>query len=243
MSLGRELARGLLQLIYPGLCASCGRALVADAVDFCPTCRAALTSDPHQACPRCAATVGPHVTLEGGCNHCRASRFHFDSAVRLGPYEGLLRDTVLRLKNARSEALAENVGKLWAEHAGARLHALGVEAIVPVPLHWWRRWTRGYNQTEALAGALAEALGLPCERGPIRRRRGTPPQTRQTPTGRWDNMRGAFQAVLPNRVTGRSVLLVDDVLTTGSTCSEAARALLEAGAARVQVAVLAKSTS
>lgn len=243
MSLGRELARGFLQLLYPGLCAICGRSLNADAVDFCPTCRAALTSDPLPSCPRCAATVGPHVSLDGGCSHCRDSRFHFDGVVRLGPYEGLLRETILRLKHAYSEGLAENVGKLWAAYAGERLRGLGVEVIVPVPLHWWRRWERGYNQTEALAGALADGLGLPCERSPIRRQRATAPQTRQTPKGRWDNLRGAFQAVLPNRIAGRSVLLVDDVLTTGSTCSEAARALREAGAARVQVAVLAKSAS
>lgn len=243
MSLPRELGRGLLQLLYPGICALCGRALDPDDNHFCNVCRTVLTSDPHAACPRCAATVGPFVSLEDGCTHCRDSRFHFESATRLGPYEGLLRETVLRLKQSYNEGLTENVGRLWGECAEPKLRALGVEAVVPVPLHWWRRWTRGYNQSEVLADALAERLGVPCQRSWLRRTRSTPPQTRQSPTGRWENMRGAFQATAGVGLKGQSVLLVDDVLTTGSTCSEAARALRLAGAARVHVAVLAKSSS
>lgn len=241
MSLARELGRGLLQLLYPGICGLCGRALEPDDHHFCNACRIALTTDPHAACPRCAASVGPFVSLEDGCTHCRDSRFHFESAIRLGPYEGLLRETVLRLKQSHSEGLTENIGRLWGEHAEQRLRSLGVDVIVPVPLHWWRRWTRGYNQSEVLADALAERLGLPCQRSALRRSRATPLQTRQTPTGRWENMRGAFQAA--SSLAEKVVLLVDDVLTTGSTCSEAARALRTAGARRIHVAVLAKSSS
>jgi predicted amidophosphoribosyltransferase len=91
----------------------------------------------------------------------------------------------------------------------------------------------------ALARALAARLSLPCHPRWLRRIRNTPKQTAQTPTGRRENVRGAFRAPRRARLRGKAVLLVDDVLTTGSTCSEAARALREAGAARVVVAVLA----
>lgn len=238
----RDLARGLLQIIYPGICGICGCSLGDAANDFCPACRDALTTDSFPTCPRCAASVGPFVTLDVGCSHCKDACFHFAGVVRLGQYEGVLRDVVLLLKQAHNEGLAENVGRLWFEHAEVRLRTLGCEVIVPVPLHWWRRWTRGYNQSEVLAETLAERLGVPCERSWLRRTRATPPQTRQTPTGRWDNMKGAFRAASDVRIRGRSILLVDDVLTTGSTCSEAARALHDAGAAHIHVAVLAKST-
>jgi ComF family protein len=135
--------------------------------------------------------------------------------------------------------LAELLSDLWAEHAATRLRDLGADVVVPVPLHWRRRWSRGYNQSEALARGLAARLGLPCRPRWLRRARFTPDQSRQTAAARRDNVRSAFWARPRAGLRQRCVLLVDDVLTTGSTASEAARALRAAGAARVVVAVLA----
>ena len=113
--------------------------------------------------------------------------------------------------------------------------------LVPVPLHWRRRWLRGYNQSEALAHGLAARLRLPCGSCGLRRIRATPMQTSQTLAGRRDNVRGAFAAAPNVRTAGKTVLLVDDVMTTGATASEAARALKAAGARRVVVAVLTRA--
>jgi ComF family protein len=161
--------------------------------------------------------------------------------MRLGPYEGLLRDVILRLKKSSGEALADLAGRLWAAHSESKLRDIRADVVIPVPLHWWRRWSRGYNQSEALARAVARRLGLPCRPGWLGRIRYTPLQTRQTPAGRPANVRGAFRARKRATLHSRTVLLIDDVLTTGSTASEAARALREAGAARIIVAVLAHS--
>jgi ComF family protein len=240
---GRDLVRGLLQLLYPGVCGGCGRSLAADQGSFCPACREALTTDPFENCPRCAATVGSFTLCEGGCSRCRHVSYHFEGALRLGPYEGLLREMILRLKQNTGEMLADLLGDLWADQAGPKLGAVGAEVIIPVPLHWWRRLSRGYNQSEALARALARHLRLPCRPGWLRRVRNTPQQTRQTPAGRRENVKNAFRARPWASLRGKTVLLVDDVLTTGSTCSEAARALRAAGAARVVAAVLAHSQS
>ena len=236
---GRELLRGLRDLVYPGLCAACDSPLTPDAEDFCPGCAARITADPHRICPRCCSPVGPFAEIEGGCPRCRDTAFHFESARRLGPYDGLLRDLILCLKHHTGEATAEALGRLWARHAEARFRETGAAVVVPVPLHWWRRWRRGYNQSEALAEALAAALGLPCRPGWLKRVRATPRQALQSPSVRRQNVRGAFRASAFATLKGQTVLLVDDVLTTGSTCSDAARALREAGAARVVVAVLA----
>jgi ComF family protein len=179
--------------------------------------------------------------VENGCPRCRDKVLHFETALRLGPYDGILRDVVLRLKHANGEGLADLMGALWAEHAQARLRQCGANVVIPVPLHWWRRLQRGYNQSEALAQTLADSLQLPCRPRWLRRLRHTPKQTLQTPAQRWDNVRGVFRA--RPQVRGLSVLLVDDVLTTGGTASEAARALHAAGAARVVVAVLAHGPS
>lgn len=240
-ALGRELGQGLLHLLYPAVCGVCYESLPPGQPHFCVSCRTALTTDPHPTCPRCACTVGPFVVLEGGCTHCRDGRFPFERVVRLGPYAGLLRDVILRLKHATGEGLAELTGELWAEHSGPRLQELGAEVVVPVPLHWWRRWQRGYNQSEALARALAARLRLPCRPAWLRRIRHTPFQTQQFTTAREENVRGAFYARPRSGLHARTVLLVDDVLKTGSTAGEAARALRAAGAARVVVAVLARA--
>jgi len=237
--LGRELSQGLLALVYPGVCWACGGSLPPDTRHFCGTCRARLTSDPHPTCPRCSSSVGPHANLDGGCLACRNDKFHFDGVRRLGPYEGLLRELILRMKQASGEQLAEALGGLWAESAGPKLREFGAEVIVPVPLHWRRRWQRGFNQSAVLAEALASHLRLPCQSRWLQRVRPTPCQSQQTAAARRQNLRDVFQAARRSALHGGTVLLVDDVLTSGATASEAARVLRAAGASRVLVAVLA----
>jgi ComF family protein len=236
-----QALRGILHLLYPGICGLCGDLLAADENHFCQSCRSELTTDAHTLCPRCAATIGPFAHVADGCAMCRQDHFHFERAFRLGPYDGLLRDAILRMKYRTGEELAELVAELWAENMAPHLTELRADLVVPVPLHWRRRWARGYNQSETLAQSLARHLQVPCETRCLRRIRATPQQTAQAPSARWDNVRGAFAARPSPRLAGATVVLVDDVLTTGSTCSEAARALRGAGAGRVLAGVLARS--
>jgi predicted amidophosphoribosyltransferase len=144
-----HLGRGLLHLVYPGLCHFCGRDLPPPAPPFCDICRAILTTDKGDVCPRCAATVGPHTASPAGCPLCLHQKFAFEQAIRLGTYDRL-RDVVLRLKHHSGEILGELIGEVWADTTGPKLRTLGVDGLVPVPLHWWRRWSRGYNQSAAL---------------------------------------------------------------------------------------------
>lgn len=240
----RELGRGLLQLLYPGQCIVCGVALLPEPSRFCARCREVLTMDPFPSCPRCAATIGPFAlaTLRDGCSHCRQTSYRFERVLRLGPYEGLLRDVILRLKHLQGDVLAELVGELWAEHVESALRDVHADVVVPVPLHWWRRWRRGYNQSLALARGLAARLHIACRPRVLRRIRNTPMQTQQTPSARPVNVRGAFRAK-GNILAGKTVLLVDDVMTTGSTANEAAGALRAAGVSHVVLAVLARADS
>jgi ComF family protein len=239
-TLGRELLGGARHLLYPGCCLLCGQPLPAAAAHFCFDCRKDVFADPHATCPRCAGTIGPYAIVNGRCAACRTEAFAFEQTLRLGPYDGLLREIVLRLKSQRSESLAELLGECWAEQMTPRLAPLALDAIVPVPLHWLRRWSRGYNQSAALARGLATVLRLPCCSW-LRRIRHTPRQFTQTPAGRKANVRGAFRARLGTKMQGCSVLLVDDVMTTGATVGEASKALRTAGAKRVVVAVLARA--
>jgi len=186
--------------------------------------------------------VGPYVNLAGGCTLCRNEHFAFDSVLRLGRYEGLLRDVVLRLKHHSGAGLAEALGDLWADHAASQLRAAAIEVIIPVPLHWWRRWRRGYNQSEALAQALARILGVPCRPSWLSRGRATSVQHYQpSASARRENVRDAFHTRYGASIKGRKILLIDDVMNTGSTAHEAARPLRAAGAASIVVAVLARA--
>jgi ComF family protein len=239
LHLARTLRDGLLQLVYPNICWICQDRHVELREGVCGTCTQRLTSDPHSTCPRCSSTVGAFVPLADGCANCRDEGYAFQAAVRLGPYEDLLRETILRMKSPAGRDLAEIVGTLWAQHVGERVRALGPTLVVPVPLHWSRHWRRGFNPSALLAHALAETLGLPCRPRLLRRCRRTAPQTRQSPAQRRLNVHNAFRAPTRLDLRGQTVLLVDDVLTTGATAHESARALRTAQPDRIIVAVLA----
>ncbi|MCS6863776.1 MAG: ComF family protein [Gemmataceae bacterium] len=238
-----EMVRQLLAWIYPNAC------LVCDALEqppewlrhgLCGPCYRAITGDGHESCPRCGQTIGPHTLVDGGCPHCRAVSFPFERVFRLGPYTGRLREAILRIKAASGEGLAEMLGRVWAESRGGLLPCSEIDGVVPVPLHWRRKWTRGYNQAEAVARELARYLSLPFWPRVLRRVRSTPQQLQPSRAARRDNVRGAFCVRRGAKLAGRTLLLVDDVMTTGSTLSEAAQTLRHAGAARVFVAVLAR---
>jgi len=144
------------------------------------------------------------------------------------------------MKSASGEGLAESIGRVFGEVALTRLRDAGVEVVVPVPLHWRRWWARGYNQSEAVARELAKSLGVAFAPRALKRVRHTPRQVQSTASARAENVKGAFRARVRASLAGRSVLLVDDVMTTGSTAGEAARVLRADGASRVVVAVLAR---
>jgi ComF family protein len=157
----------------------------------------------------------------------------------MAPYEGRLREVILRMKHRAGEDLAEVIGAVWARSIAGRLQPIGIDAVVPVPLHWSRRWGRGFNQSEILAACIARELNVATVPRLLRRVRRTGEQKGLSPAARHLNVHDAFRAVSLAALTGKTILLVDDVMTTGATAHEAARALRQGGAARVILAILA----
>lgn len=237
----RRLGSTVADLVYPPRCLVCDADLSAGSCPrpLCEACFTAIVTDPHTTCPRCSSTVGPHTAPADGCPRCRGRTYRFAGVVRLGPYEGRLREAVLRAKRLPGEPLAELLGTLLARKVRSISPPVTADVVIPVPLFWRRRWARGYNQAAAVARAVADGLAVPCRPGWLVRVRDTPPQTSQSATARRDNVRGAFRVARSARLAGMRVVLVDDVLTTGATADEAAAALMAAGAAQVRVAVLA----
>jgi predicted amidophosphoribosyltransferase len=207
---------------------------------LCQTCRRTMAAPYEIRCQRCGAPDARPLAKGQGCAHCHGQRFAFSTAFALGAYAGQLAEAVVRMKHASQAPLAVAAAQLCWQHLGDELQAWSPDAVVAMPMHWSRRMSSGTNSPETMADELARRLRKPAPRGLLRRRRATAPQTSLPRSERWPNVRGAFGAGWRARRLQGRVLLVDDVLTTGATSHEAARALRAAGASDVAVAVLAR---
>jgi ComF family protein len=231
-----------LDLLFPPRCADCGEEMSdgADGVLLCGDCRLLLGPERCTWCPRCGAIGVDQSVTPQGCPLCRDTRLAFDAVVPLGIYQDRLQEAVIQMKSRRGERLAAAMGQLLAQWRGQQLAELGAQLVVPVPIHWTRRLQRAVNSPEVLAQCLGRHLGVPLRRRLLVQTRPTALQSKLSPGQRFQNVRGAFGLRGRHHLEGACVLLVDDVLTTGATASEAAKVLKRAGAARVVVAVLAR---
>jgi predicted amidophosphoribosyltransferase len=145
------------------------------------------------------------------------------------------------MKSAEGDSISLTLARLLWQERSEKLKALQADVVAPIPLHWRRRLAHRTNSSAVLAEVVSTKLALPRADGLLRRTRSTQRQLEVTPSKRWTNVRKAFAVRAGYHLRGAHVLLVDDILTTGATCSEAARTLLDAGAARVSVVVVARA--
>jgi ComF family protein len=232
--------RSALDLVFPPDCAACQIELEPGGeLALCETCRASMI-DLREACERCGAQTAVAGQL-ADCANCRDRRLAFAGVIRLGAYEGALRSAVLAIKRERGRPLAIALGDLMVNTMLARFSALNVDAVVPVPMHWSRHLLRGVNSPQVIAQRIARKLNVPVVGGLLVRRRRTAPQAELSPSQRLANVRGAFRVRAHPDLRDSRLLLVDDIMTTGATAGEAARVLRRAGAAFVEVAVVARA--
>ena len=232
-----EAARELLDLFLPPACPLCSRLLPpGPGTVFCPVCREEIPPLPVPCCSRCAlpfATAGGHEHLCAGCLGEKDPAFSRVQAA--GLYHGLLRTAVQRFKYSGTVHLDHALGALLA----SRLDPGPAQLLVPVPLHPTRLRQRSYNQSLLLARCLGRRFDLPVAANLLQRTRATPSQLGLPARVRRRNLKGAFAL---NHAPGPlNILLVDDVMTTGSTARECSLTLLEGGALRVEVAVVARA--
>lgn len=224
------LAKRLVDGLLPARCLWC--AGPANAGGLCAPCRAAL---PYvaDACPRCALP-GPF----GGrlCGACIREPPHFERAMAALLYAYPV-DRLVQLFKFRRHLAAGAILAFEMTCAAGRLERPRPDVLLPVPLHFWRRARRGFNQSELLARRVGKALRLPVAAGLLWRSRHTAAQSGLDLSGRRRNLRGAFAC---RGVGGLNVVLIDDVLTTGTTLDECARTLLSGGASGVSVWVAAR---
>lgn len=207
---------------------------------MCARCRESLTPLP-PACPRCAQPTGAFAIR---CRRCRIHPLPLDAIIAPWLYGGELANAVRRLKFSRDVAVARELAPLWAGALAAAVQAHRADSIVPIPLHWRRRWQRGFDQNTLLVRHAASnaAISIPIVHC-LRRVRHTKEQSLLAARDRQSNLIGAFAVPLAQRagLVGTRVVLVDDVVTTGATMAAAARALQRAGVASVIGVALARA--
>ena len=244
-----HLGRPALHFVFPASCALCHADVEHPSSDFschmispilCGKCLGDVLKPRGNRCRRCGLPVGPHVRSDHGCPMCESQKFRFQQVIRFGVYDESLRYACIRAKATTQYPLAAALANLLWLSELIELTAANVDVVTPVPCHWTRRLVRPHHAAETIARVLAGHLGKPLQRRLLKKRRLTPDQSDLVAAQRRRNLKDAFSVGRHRRsLVGKTVLLVDDILTTGTTANECSRTLLKAGAKQVLVAVIA----
>lgn len=236
-----KLGSGVLGFLLPARCPGCAQKIEQHGY-LCGRCWATLTPLTNPCCTRCALPFEFEVDGESECGACLQNQPAYDWATAAVSYEEFGRSLVLRLKYAGSTAVVPAMAQMMAQAVQQMPVQEPVDLIVPVPLHSWRFLRRRFNQSGLLAHALSRRLNVPLDNFTLHRRKATAFQGGLGKKARYRNVASAFHVKKDKGISleGKHVLVVDDVLTTGATAHECARALKRAGAASVGVVAFAR---
>lgn len=220
--------RQVLDFALPPRCSGCG-VIVAEVHSFCTDCWTKVEFLGSGGCGTCGLPL--QATEADSCAVCLARPPRIARTRSAVAYDDISRGLAIRLKYGRKVAIA----KTMARYMAPLVESDGQRLLVPVPLHRSRLWWRGFNQSALVAAELSKQLGVPTNAVVLTRTRRTPPLKGMNALQRRRTVAGAFRVRNPATVAGKTIILVDDVLTTGSTAEACARALKRAGAARVEL--------
>ncbi|MEI6511724.1 MAG: ComF family protein [bacterium] len=232
----RSIGSGISDLLYPPRCAVCRQ---LGLPSYCDDCLKQIIYIEQPFCTCCGLPGQSKL-----CRECLAGNRAFTSARGVGYYRATLATALKTFKYNASLSLVEPLGKLMTDFLDTEIgqDVAGVEMVMPVPIHLSRHKKRGFNQARLLAEPVAKHLGLPLSDALLLRTKRTLPQVDLTPEQRRENVSDAFEVRMPSEIKGRRILLVDDIMTTGSTVTSCSKTLLSAGASSIYVLALARET-
>lgn len=233
--------KSILDFIWPRTCEVCGRPVDRPGRHFCSDCLNRLPFAPTDGCCRRCGRAAEKLDGEFLCEDCRAHKPSFDRAASALSFEGDARDAINAFKFRNHLWLRDDLVD-WIEGVvRARFRVGEIDLVVPMPSTLLHRMDRGYNQCAYLARALAKRLGKPYEASVLRRKGNPKKQGSLAEEERRTNVIGTFEVRKPVLIRDSTVMVVDDIMTTGSTLSECAAELKRSGASRVWCVALARS--
>ncbi len=240
------LMKSLIMFLYPAQCRHCGESLdPADGHYICKTCWQEIQPIKKPYCETCGHPLDPNAALPEvipSCSNC-PENLSFRKVRSAATYESAAGAAFRLLKYHGKTIMAEPLASLMIETMSTLFGMEDYDYIIPVPLHKRRRRKRGYNQVELIGERLSRATNIPMESHCLVKIVNTPPQVGLSYKERQGNVRGHFDITDPFKLTGKRILLIDDVYTTGATASESARTLLRKGKPRyVDVFTLLRRT-
>lgn len=229
-------------MLLPPRCHGCGGPLeVRGGAEICAGCRSGMKVISSPLCIRCGIPFGSYGGEDHLCGECISAPPRFTAARSAFVYEGVTATMIHDLKYGGKTVRRRVLADLVLEVLGDEMKGWGADLVLPVPLHTGRLKSRGFNQAQLLAEVMARELSLPLDPFLLQRVRETPSQTSLSREERRRGVRGAFAVSRPDRLQGRSVLVVDDVMTTGATLNECAVPLFSAGARAVHAVSVART--
>jgi ComF family protein len=234
----------LWEVLFPPSCVFCDSVRAESATGLCIACRDSIRPVSQPFCRQCGIPVaGLSLQGTGLCGRCLNKPPPYRKTRYGVHYEALLRDALIRFKFYGALHLSRTLSHILVETFDRHFGSDEIDLIVPVPLHRRKLLERGFNQVAVLSARLAGSTGLPLDRFALRKVKDTPPQVGLRRAQRVANLRNSFAVRDSGKIRGKSILLVDDVATTGSTIMEAAKTLMRGGASDVSALVLALRTT
>ncbi|MHC4638191.1 MAG: ComF family protein [Planctomycetota bacterium] len=235
----RTIFRGVNHLLWPAVCVNCGESISETYGQLCRVCWEELLScTGGDYCRRCGSEVSRYAVLDSGCGGCQGVEIHFDGIARSGFYDKALQRMILSFKLSGRLELDRVLGFMINSAFEGSGFNDEIDLLVPVPLHWTRRFGRGFNQSHILSKCIT-ANGAKVNTELVRIRRTRTQTVMASAASRVRNVKDAFAVRYKHEFSGKSICLVDDIKTTGATLNECAKTLKEAGASKVYAVVLA----
>ncbi len=238
----RDIFFGLLDILYPRHCFGCDKGLYEERSAYiCIGCQEKIMRTKVSRCVKCGFVLGPGIIASNnGCPECEKTNLKFEKSFFVSDNKEPIKNLIHQFKYKKHICLAKPLGHLLIKLLGQEI-ICEIDVIVPVPLHWKKKQKRGFNQSSLMAKKICKKLSLPISINNLHRVKNTLSQTQLSRLQRQKNVYGAFRVKNPEKFNKKNVLLVDDVLTTGTTASECAKSLKNAGVNKVFLVALARS--
>ncbi len=233
----------IVNIIYPPICAGCGRIHHShreNNINICNECYFGIKRHSPPFCIKCGRGLSEIININQGiCPSCLNRQYYFDEAWSICAYEGIMKDIIHKFKYNQKIQYKNIFYDLFSEFIGAFNILKDIDLIVPIPLHPTRLREREYNQSQILASIVSQIINKPVDSRVLIRLRNTKPQINLNEEKRIKNIGGCFSVKPNSNIEAKTILLIDDVLTTGITLSESAKVIKELQPKRITVLALA----